>query len=160
MTSNRSITRFERDGKYSRYDAKGNDDPVWKGKSIVDLLLPAVILDGETTPEMKERATTILSHVARKRKWASLHPELDAYEGILRIDAGALWDFYPEWEIFTDKDGVECVRKIGPQEIVTSPTEKASEPEPNEVEPEQKPDEPLTGAQKLAAAKAEVRGLL
>jgi hypothetical protein len=156
---------FERDGKFSRYDAKGNDNPAWKGKSILELL-QAVLLEAETTESQKERATDILAYVTRKRKWFPLtHPELDAYEGILRIDAGALWDFYPRWEIVTDKDGVERVTSIESADL-TTPTAKVQGLEP-EVEPEPveiEPTVPMTAAQKnaaaIAAAREQTRGLI
>jgi hypothetical protein len=146
---------FERDEKFSRYTAAGNDNPVWKGQSILDLL-KTVIASPDATEAQKERAAGILAYCSRKRKWAALHPELDAYEGILRIDATALWDLYPEWESFMDKDGVERVRHIE-SEVITTPTTKVLEPEvaPEPVEIE--PTAPMTSAQKNAAAIAAAR---
>jgi hypothetical protein len=154
----KSGSSFERDGKFSRYDANGDDNPVWKGKPILELL-QAVLLDTETTKSQKERATSILAYVARKRKWfLSTHPELDAYEGLLRFDAMALWDFYPDWQIVTEKDE-ERVCHIEPEEIVTS-TAKSSEQEVElQQEPEQDESE-LSGEQKLQRAREQTRGML
>jgi hypothetical protein len=149
----KSMTSFERDGKFSRYTAAGNDNPTWKGKSIIDLL-KTVVVDAGTTPEQKERALDILAYVARMHKRLTLEFP-DAPEASLmmeRIDAGALWDFYPRWEILTDKDGVERVREIEPQAI-TAPTKPAPEPQPEPEVEQQEPDEPLTGEAKLKAAK-------
>jgi hypothetical protein len=158
------MNSFERDGKFSRYDANGNDNPVWKGKAILELL-QAVLLDAETTKSQKERATEILAYVTRKRKWfLSTHPELDAYEGLIRFDAIALWDFYPDWQIVLEKDE-ERVRHIEPEETVTLTTktqspEPGGEPQPVEIEP----TVPMTTAQKnaaaIAAAREQTRGLI
>ena len=152
------LTSFERDGKYSRYTAAGDDNPAWKGRSIVELL-KTVVTSPDATESQKERAATILSYVTRmhKRLTAEFTEAPEASLLMERIDAGALWDFYPEWEIHTDKEGVERVRKIEPQVITSStkpaPTAKALEPQPEPEVEQQEPDEPLTGEAKLKAAK-------
>jgi hypothetical protein len=140
----------QRDVRYSYYDAQGNDSPTWKGKPIVEML-KAVVSDAGTTAEQKDDATRLLGYINRKQKAAAHLPELD--QQVCRMlaegDARAVWEWPGKWEIAIVKDQ-ECVQPIEP-EVVTAPTKPA--PEPTEVEPERESDEPLTGAQKLAAAK-------
>jgi hypothetical protein len=147
---------FIRDVRYSDYDAKGNDNPKWKGKRVE--MLKAVVSDPETTPEQKQRATTILGYISRRAKKFAHLPELDqqAYAMSTRIDASALWEWPEGWEIVIEK-GEECVRQIEPEVISTSPET------PTELEPEPQPevDEPvLSGDEKLRLAKESTQGLL
>jgi hypothetical protein len=151
----------QRDVRYSDYDANGNDNPKWKGKRVE--MLKAVVSDPETTPEQKQRATTILGYLSRRAKKFAHLPELDqqAYAMSARIDASALWEWPERWEIVTEK-GEECVRQIEPEVISASP-EPESTPTELELEPEPQPevDEPvLSGDEKLRLAKESTRGLL
>jgi|SRR5579862_2284461 len=149
----------QRDAKYSDYDAKGNDNPKWKGKRVE--MLKAVVGDSETTSEQKQRATIILGYISRRLKKFAHLPELDqqAYGMLTTIHAGSLWEWPDEWELVTVK-GEECVRQIEPENLSTSP-EPESTPTDPEPEPQPEVDEPdLSGAEKLARAKALVQGLL
>jgi hypothetical protein len=159
----------ENGGKYSRYTQEGNDKPNWAWKGKFTEMLQAVILDGETTPEEKEQATTILAYCSRKQKAVAHLPELDqkAHAMLGYINASSLWERPDHYEIVIDKDGVEQVKStpegdayiesIVNRHRTPAPTAKPLAPEPpSEVEP----TGPLTAAQKLEAARRETRGML
>lgn len=150
----------KRDVRYSAYDANGNDNPIWKGKSVTEML-KAVVSDPTTSTDQKKDATAILEHVSRRAKKFAHLPALDQQvQGMLaQYDADSLWEWPSDWNI-TVIDGEELVRRVDPDDSITPP---AKSPEPGEPEDEPTKDAsngPLSGEAKLKAAKAFAKGIM
>ena len=142
-----------------------NGDPIEIQTPLIDELV--AIVNGEKASTRRPLAVEILKYVSQRQTDAQSLPELDraAHQMLINIRINSLWNGDDHLRTVKNNDGVERLEIVKSEPVepdITTPPAKSSEPTPTEteVEQEQEPDEPLTGAQKLARAKAEVKGLL
>jgi hypothetical protein len=135
-------------------------DPIEIQTPLIDELV--AIVNGEKASDRRPLAVEILKYVSQRQTDAQSLPELDraANQMLINIRIGSLWNG-DEHLVTVKSSGIERLEidKSEPEDF-TAPTKAASEPEPTEVEPEQEPEEPMTGEDKLRKAKEEVKGLL